>query len=250
MDAMGGPQQREQNQKSKPTLGVTMMHHATKRGFKDCPGFLNSTGLGPRKRAEMLHHPCILGGPQQRGTKSELKTSVTGHHDAPRGPWYLKIWVSSTARRPNSCTARALRLRRPIQKECIPEMAFSRASCPGTDHTHTQTHSCNIQYSTIQTVGAHLEYLPELSSDPVAQTAAQSRTHTRAHRRTRTHTHTCTRTRFGRTWWGVVMGVSGCASEMTDVRRITIRASAEGDLDAGALASDLFSRLQGKGVGP
>ena len=25
-----------------------MMHHATKRGFKDCPGFLNSTGrLGP-----------------------------------------------------------------------------------------------------------------------------------------------------------------------------------------------------------
>ena len=103
MDAMGGPQQREQNQKSKPTLGVTMMHHATKRGFKDCPGFLNSTGrLGPRKRAEMLHHPCILGGPQQRGTKSELKSSVTGHHDAPRGPWYLKVWVSSTARRPNT----------------------------------------------------------------------------------------------------------------------------------------------------
>ena len=33
-----------QNQKSKPTPGVTMMHHATKRGFKDCPGFLNSTG--------------------------------------------------------------------------------------------------------------------------------------------------------------------------------------------------------------
>ena len=33
----GGPQQREQNRKSKPTPGVTMMHHATKRGFKDCP---------------------------------------------------------------------------------------------------------------------------------------------------------------------------------------------------------------------
>ena len=27
----------------------------------------------------MLHHPCILGGPQQRGTKSERKTSATGH---------------------------------------------------------------------------------------------------------------------------------------------------------------------------
>ena len=34
---LGGPQQREQNRKSKPTPGVTMMHHATKRGFKDCP---------------------------------------------------------------------------------------------------------------------------------------------------------------------------------------------------------------------
>ena len=33
----GGPQQREQNRKSKRTLGVTMMHHATKRGLKDCP---------------------------------------------------------------------------------------------------------------------------------------------------------------------------------------------------------------------
>ena len=34
---LGGPQQREQNRKSKPTPGVTMMHHVTKRGFKDCP---------------------------------------------------------------------------------------------------------------------------------------------------------------------------------------------------------------------
>ena len=30
---LGGPQQREQNQNSKPTPGVTMMHRATKRGF-------------------------------------------------------------------------------------------------------------------------------------------------------------------------------------------------------------------------
>ena len=45
----GVPNKREQNQKSKPTPKVTMMHHATKRGFKDCPGFLNSTGtLGPK----------------------------------------------------------------------------------------------------------------------------------------------------------------------------------------------------------
>ena len=39
------------------------------------------------KRAEMLRHPGILGGPQTTGDK----------------------WVSSTARRSNSCTARELR---------------------------------------------------------------------------------------------------------------------------------------------
>ena len=34
------------------------------RGFKDCPGFLNSTGrLGPKRGRKC---PCILGGPQQR----------------------------------------------------------------------------------------------------------------------------------------------------------------------------------------
>ena len=60
-----------------------------------------------------VYHPCILGGPQRRGTKSGVKTYARDHHDAPRGPWYLKVWVSSTAKRPNSCTARALRLRLP-----------------------------------------------------------------------------------------------------------------------------------------
>ena len=38
------------------------------------------------------------------------------------------------------------------------------------------TQSCSAQYSTIQTVAVHLEYLPEQSSDPAAQTAAQPRT--------------------------------------------------------------------------
>ena len=68
------PCRREQNQKSKPTLGVTMMHHATKRGFKDCPGFLNSTGrLGPKRGRKCYITPAFSGGPQQRGTKSEVK---------------------------------------------------------------------------------------------------------------------------------------------------------------------------------
>ena len=38
--------------------------------------------LGAQKWAEVLLHPCILGGPQQRGTKSELAASTM----PPRGP--------------------------------------------------------------------------------------------------------------------------------------------------------------------
>ena len=82
-----------------------------------CPGFLNSTGrLGPKGARKCNVTPAFSGVPKQRGTKSEVKTSATGHHDAPRGPEYLKAWVSSTATRQNSCTARALRLRLPLGK--------------------------------------------------------------------------------------------------------------------------------------
>ena len=63
---LGGPQQREQNQKSKPTPGVTMMHHATKRGFKDFPGFLNSTGrLGPKRGRKCYVTPAFSGVPNK-----------------------------------------------------------------------------------------------------------------------------------------------------------------------------------------
>ena len=79
-----GPQQTEQNQKTKSTLGVTMMLHATKRGFKGCPGFLNSTGtLGPKRGRKCYVTPAFSGFPKQRGTKSEVKTYARGHHDAP-----------------------------------------------------------------------------------------------------------------------------------------------------------------------
>ena len=71
----GGEQEGEQNQKSKPTPRVTMMHHATKRGFKDCPGFLNSTGrLGPKRGRKCYVTPAFSGVPKRRGTKSEVKT--------------------------------------------------------------------------------------------------------------------------------------------------------------------------------
>ena len=56
----------KQNQKSKPTLGVTMMLHATKHGFKDCPGFLNSTGrLGPIRGRKCYVTPAFSGVPNK-----------------------------------------------------------------------------------------------------------------------------------------------------------------------------------------
>ena len=46
--------------------GVTMMHHATKRGFKDCPGFLNSTGrLGPKSGRKCYVTPAFSGVPNK-----------------------------------------------------------------------------------------------------------------------------------------------------------------------------------------
>ena len=93
---LGGPQQREQNRKSKPTPGVTMMHHATKRGFKDCPGFLNSTGrLGPKRGRKCYITPAFSGVPT-KGTKSEVKTYAGGHHDAPCN----EAWIQRLSRFP------------------------------------------------------------------------------------------------------------------------------------------------------
>ena len=66
-----------------PTPGVTMMHHATKCGVKDCPGFLNSTGrLGPKRGRKCYVTPAFWGSPTKE-TKSEVKTYARGHHDAP-----------------------------------------------------------------------------------------------------------------------------------------------------------------------
>ena len=85
LHSRGSPKEGEQNQKSKPRPGVTMMHHATKRGFKDCPGFLNSTGrLGPKRGRKCYVTPAFSGVHKRRGTKSEAKTYARGHHDAPR----------------------------------------------------------------------------------------------------------------------------------------------------------------------
>ena len=65
----GVPIKGKQNQKSKPSLRVTMMHRATKRGFKDSPGFLKSTGrLGP-KEGENAMLPLHSRGSSTKGNK-------------------------------------------------------------------------------------------------------------------------------------------------------------------------------------
>ena len=93
---LGGPQQKEQNQKSKPTPWVTMMHHTTERGFKDCPGFLNSTGRLEPKRGRKCNVTPAFSGVSNKDTKSEVKTYAVGHHDAPRN----KAWIQRLSRFP------------------------------------------------------------------------------------------------------------------------------------------------------
>ena len=63
------------------------------------------------------------GSPNKGGQNQQSKPPL-GVTMMPLGaPIYLKVWVSSTARRPNSCTARALRaalrLRRPLSSSAV-----------------------------------------------------------------------------------------------------------------------------------
>ena len=89
LHSRGSPKEGEQNQKSKPRLGVTMMHHATKRGFKDCPGFFNSTGrLGPKRGRKCYVTPAFSGVPNKReqNQKAKPRPRVTMmHHKTKRG---------------------------------------------------------------------------------------------------------------------------------------------------------------------
>ena len=62
-------------------------------GNKIRSGYLTPTFAGVQKRAEMLHHPCILGGPQRqaRGTKSDVATSPLPSRGPKRG---LKCYIT------------------------------------------------------------------------------------------------------------------------------------------------------------
>ena len=55
-----------------------MMHHTTKRGFKDCPGFLNSTGrLGPKRGRKCYVTPAFSGVPD-KGNKIKTQNLRRG----------------------------------------------------------------------------------------------------------------------------------------------------------------------------
>ena len=97
LHSQGTPNNWGQNQKSKRTLGVTMILLDSKRGYKDRPGFLNSTGrLGPKRGRKCYVTPAFSRVPKQRGTKSEVKTYPRGHHDAPS----IKVWTQRLSRFP------------------------------------------------------------------------------------------------------------------------------------------------------
>ena len=54
-----------------------MMHHATKRGFKDCPGFLNSTGrLGPKRGRKCYVTLAFSGVPNKGGQNQKSKPTL------------------------------------------------------------------------------------------------------------------------------------------------------------------------------
>ena len=110
----GVPNKGEQNQKTKPTPGVTMMHHATKRGFKDCPGLLNSTGrLGP-KRGRKCYVTLAFSGVPNKGEQNQKSKPTLRVTMMPLGA--PSISKHGSLVRPDAQIV-ALRLRLPLRIE-------------------------------------------------------------------------------------------------------------------------------------
>ena len=55
-----------------PSAGSTKSEVVPTKGNKIRSGCLTPTFLGPQKRAEMLCHPCLLGGPKEGGNAMPL----------------------------------------------------------------------------------------------------------------------------------------------------------------------------------
>ena len=73
-----------------------MMLLVPKRGFKDCPGFLNSTGrLGPKRGRKCYVTPAFSGVPNKGGqNQKSMLWYARGHHDAPS----TKAWIQRLSR--------------------------------------------------------------------------------------------------------------------------------------------------------
>ena len=70
---LGGPQTRGQSQRC-PTSGQNFYINPASRGSPN----KGTKSKVPHKWAELLHHPCVLGGPQTRGQSQRWPTS--GHN--------------------------------------------------------------------------------------------------------------------------------------------------------------------------
>ena len=78
-----------------PKEGGIAMQTLHSRGFptkvdKIKNGYLTITFFGAENRAELLCNPCILGGPQRRGTKSEVASSPLHSQGAHHGGALLR----------------------------------------------------------------------------------------------------------------------------------------------------------------
>ena len=97
------------------------------KGNKIKSGCLNPAFSGAQKRAEMLRHPFILGGPQQRETKSEVAVSPMPSPGPKRGP---KCYVTPTF---SGVTNKGKQNQQWVPQPCLlrgPKEGGNATSCP------------------------------------------------------------------------------------------------------------------------
>ena len=69
------------------SVGASLL--PSQNGWPSSPSWIITLSSSLGKWLPLPNHKiCSItfGTPKQRGTKSEVKTSARGHHDAPRGP--------------------------------------------------------------------------------------------------------------------------------------------------------------------
>ena len=109
-------------------------------------GYLTPTSSGAQKRAEMLRQPCILGGPQQRGTKSKVATSPLPSWGPQRGrKCYVRPMCSKIPNQADKIRSGYLTLacRGPKRgRKCYVAPAFSGVPNKGKGNQKWLPHPC------------------------------------------------------------------------------------------------------------